>query len=65
MVSKGSEGIARWRKDSKELYYITADVSIMAVNVTVTPVFNAGVPRLLCQAGPRNERNSTALDVPA
>ena len=47
MISNGSEGMARWRRDGKELYYITADGSIMGSEVTTNPVFSVGVPRLL------------------
>ncbi len=40
-------GAVSWRKDGKELYYLTPDWEVMAVDVTTTPVFQAGTPRLL------------------
>jgi hypothetical protein len=36
-----------WRQDGKELYYLTPDREVMAVEVTTTPTFRAGTPRLL------------------
>jgi serine/threonine protein kinase len=64
MVSKGSEGMARWRKDGKELYYITTDGSIMAVDVKTNPVFSAGVPRLLFKLPPIFSREPSATGTP-
>ena len=43
-------GVApRWRRDGKELYYISADSKMMAVEVSTTPVFTASVPKILFQ----------------
>jgi hypothetical protein len=36
-----------WRQDGKELYYLTPEWEVMAVQVTTTPTFQAGTPRLL------------------
>ena len=36
-----------WRQDGKELFYLTRDWEVMAVDVTTTPAFQAGEPRLL------------------
>jgi Tol biopolymer transport system component len=53
MISKGSEGMARWRKDGKELYYITADGSIMAVEINTSGgVLAPGLPKLLFKLPP-------------
>src|SRR5262249_14498593 len=50
IVSKGgSVGMPRWRSDSKELYYLTTDGKIMAVDVVTTPSFRAGEPKMLFQ----------------
>ncbi len=53
-VSKdGATGMIAWRQDGKELYYMTRNWEIMAVEVTTTPTFQAGAPRLLFKvAGP-------------
>jgi hypothetical protein len=44
----GRAGV-RWRADGKELYYISASGGVMAVDITTTPSFKAGTPRLLFQ----------------
>jgi Tol biopolymer transport system component len=49
MVSKGSLGMARWRSDSKELVFISADGAIMSVDVTAGLAFQASQPKLLFQ----------------
>jgi hypothetical protein len=43
----GAQGMIFWRQDGKELYYLTPDWEVMAVEVTHTPTFQAGTPRLL------------------
>jgi len=44
---QGGAGMAFWRRDGKELYYLGADRSFMAVDVKTTPSFEAGKPRVL------------------
>jgi Tol biopolymer transport system component len=39
----------RWRGDGKELFFISPDAEMMAVDVTLDPVFSAGVPHRLFQ----------------
>jgi eukaryotic-like serine/threonine-protein kinase len=47
-VSKnGSIGMIFWRQDGKEMYFMTRDWEVMAVDVTTAPAFQAGTPRLL------------------
>jgi len=47
-VSKnGSIGMIFWRQDAKEMYFMTRDWEVMAVDITTTPAFQAGTPRLL------------------
>lgn len=52
-VSKnGTSGMIAWRGDGKEMYFLepdlaTGEVSIMAVDVTTTPTFQAGTPKML------------------
>jgi hypothetical protein len=43
----GAQGMIFWRQDGKEMYYLTPDWEVMAVEVTTTPTFQAGTPRLL------------------
>jgi Tol biopolymer transport system component len=42
----GAAGVV-WRQDGKELYFITRDRELMAVDVTSTPKFQTGMPRVL------------------
>jgi Tol biopolymer transport system component len=47
-VSKdGAIGMIFWRQDGKELYFMTRNWEVMAVDVTTSPTFTAGAPRLL------------------
>jgi len=43
----GVLGMLSWRGDGKEMYYLTKDWEVMAIDVTTTPVFEAGTPKLL------------------
>jgi serine/threonine protein kinase/Tol biopolymer transport system component len=47
MVSKDGGGGAHWRADGKEILYLAPDQTMMSVEVTTTPVFQAGVPKPL------------------
>jgi len=47
-VSKnGAIGMVSWREDSKEMYFITRDWEVIAVDITTTPTFQAGIPKVL------------------
>src|SRR5262249_49453948 len=46
-VSNTGGGQARWRADGKELYYLSLDGKIMAVDIRTTPGLEAGIPRQL------------------
>jgi Tol biopolymer transport system component len=48
-ISKGgtAAGMVTWRGDGKELYYMTRDFEVMAVDVSTTPSFKAGTPKAL------------------
>jgi Tol biopolymer transport system component len=43
----GALGMISWRQDGKEMYYMTRDWEVMAVDVTTSPTFQAGTPKLL------------------
>jgi len=47
MVSKGGGNLALWRRDGKELFYLSPDGTAMAVDVNTSGVFQAGVPKPL------------------
>ena len=47
-VSKsGALGMVSWRQDGKEMYFLTRDWEVMAVDITTAPAFQAGIPKLL------------------
>jgi Tol biopolymer transport system component len=46
----GSGSQPRWRRDGRELFYISPDSKVMAVDVTTTPAFKAGTPKSLFTA---------------
>ena len=47
-VSKdGAVGMITWRADGKELYFMTRNWEVMAVDVETGPTFKAGTPRML------------------
>jgi eukaryotic-like serine/threonine-protein kinase len=49
-ISRDGGSQPRWRRDGKELFYLSPDGKVMAVEVTEGAVFKAGVPRPLFQA---------------
>jgi Tol biopolymer transport system component len=50
LVSKGGGVQPRWRRDGKELFYISPDSKMMAVDISTAPTFYAGPPKSLFQA---------------
>jgi serine/threonine protein kinase len=47
LVSRGGGVQPRWRRDGRELFYISPDSKMMAVPVTTQPVFQSGTPQPL------------------
>jgi Tol biopolymer transport system component len=47
MVSKGGGTNSAWRRDGKELFYLSGDGFVMSVNVNTNGVFQAGIPKQL------------------
>ena len=47
LVSRGGGVMPRWRRDGKELFYISPDSKMMAVPVSTKPVFQSGTPQAL------------------
>lgn len=45
--TEGGQGMGFWRQDGKEFYYLAADRGFMAVEVSTSPAFEFGKPRLL------------------
>jgi Tol biopolymer transport system component len=52
MVSKDGGTTALWRRDGKELFYLSLDGTAMAVDVSTSGVFQAGVPKSLFKVPP-------------
>jgi hypothetical protein len=47
-VSKnGAMGMVNWRQDGKELYYLSRDWEVMAVDVSMNPTLQVGNPKVL------------------
>jgi Tol biopolymer transport system component len=68
LISRGGGTQPRWRGDGKELYYLSADGKVMAVDVTGSTVFQTGTPKALFQAPPNPSQlavNMPAWDVTA
>ena len=47
LISNGGGAQARWRPDGKELFYLTPDGMLTAVEISTKPVFQAGVAKAL------------------
>jgi Tol biopolymer transport system component len=58
MVSQGGGTLPRWRRDGKELYYVSADDKLMAVPVATGASFAAGTPVALFEVGSYSRRNN-------
>jgi hypothetical protein len=43
----GAIGMVTWRQDGKELYFMTRNWEVTAVDIETTPTFKAGTPRML------------------
>jgi Tol biopolymer transport system component len=43
----GANGMIFWRQDGKEMYFLNRDWEVMAVDVSTTPTFTAGTPKVL------------------
>ncbi len=54
IVSKGGGANPRWRRDSKELYYLAPDGKVMAVDIAGAGSFQPGPPHALFQGPPRS-----------
>jgi eukaryotic-like serine/threonine-protein kinase len=47
VVSRGGGVMPRWRRDGKELFFISPDWKMMAVDVSTNPTFQSGTPQAL------------------
>ncbi len=47
VVSRDGGVMPRWRRDGKELFFISPDWKMMAVDVSTNPTFQSGTPRAL------------------
>jgi len=60
-VSRGSGEEPRWRRDGKELFYLSAERKMMAVSVTTGPSFQSGTPLALFQTHLRQSISANDL----
>ena len=44
---QGGLGMAFWRRDGREFFYLAPDRAVMAVEISTTPAFEAGKPKVL------------------
>jgi Tol biopolymer transport system component len=68
IVSQGGGIAPRWRGDGKELFYISTDSKMMAVDVSTNPMFKTSIPKALFQApilGGATARHVIRYDVSA
>jgi Tol biopolymer transport system component len=68
MISRAGGGQPRWRRDGRELFFISLDSKLMAVEVSANAVFSPGVPKELFDApiwGGGQTNNATRYDVSA
>ena len=47
MVSKGGGALPSWRGDGKQLFYLSVNRQLMAVDVTADRTFQTGIPKNL------------------
>jgi Tol biopolymer transport system component len=64
-ISNDGGNLPRWRGDGRELYYLTSDRKLMAVEVTTNPVFRAGIPKALFQTTVGTTGSLSTWDVSA
>ena len=57
-ISKAGGAVPAWRRDGKELYYMSLDFKIMAVPVNADPKFHAGSPAALFSIRPSGSGNA-------
>jgi serine/threonine protein kinase len=50
-VSKDGGREPRWRRDGRELFYLSPDSTVMSVALTLTPALQASTPRALFRGG--------------
>ena len=62
-VSRDGGSQPRWRRDGKELFYLSPDGKLMAVNVTDGPIFKVGLPESLFQVLVVRGRREAVSDV--
>src|SRR5262249_1062154 len=48
-ISNGGASQPRWRRDGKELLYLSSDGKLMSVDITTSPSFKASAPKVLFQ----------------
>jgi len=57
-LSYGGAHWPRWSADGKDVYYLTPDSKVMVVDVSTSPIFQVGTPKLVFQAPRQPQRTS-------
>jgi dipeptidyl aminopeptidase/acylaminoacyl peptidase len=47
VTTDGSNGMVSWRQDGEEMYFLSREWEVMAVDITTSPTLQAGAPRVL------------------
>ena len=61
LISSGGGTEAHWRGDGKELYYRAPGGQLMAAEITLAPVFRAGIAKALFQMPPEGGPSSGSM----
>jgi hypothetical protein len=61
MVSRGGGIQPRWRRDGKELFFVSPDFKLMAVDVSLMPTFRASIPKPLFSVPMRGAATDVGL----
>src|SRR5262249_62356590 len=61
---QGAQGMAVWRKEGKELYYVAADRGLMAVAVSTSADFGIGKPQMTIRSPETNPVGAGWLTIP-
>jgi hypothetical protein len=58
-LSRSVSSILGWRSDGKELWYVTPDLKIMSVELTLEPTFQSSEPKVLFEVPSGTRAQST------
>jgi serine/threonine-protein kinase len=62
-ISTAGGSHPRWRHDGRELFYLSPELKVMAVEITLEPRFSVGIPKTLFEPKVRPVQISYQYDV--